>query len=118
MACRQYDCKQSSGHKLVAGGIEAFDPNLFVITHDLKDIFNTPPFYRIIQKDIEKAFRFVVKGYRPIVLFGIEAAELLAPWIKDKGGMKAWRGHFWEGSWPWKEGVAEMGPAPTTFLAA
>lgn len=33
---------------------------------------------------------------------GTETMELVWPWTIGSGGVKAWRGHWTEGYWPWK----------------
>jgi hypothetical protein len=30
---------------------------------------------------------------------GKEAANAIAPWLVERGGIKVWRGHFWSGTW-------------------
>lgn len=94
--CRQYDTVHGKDGKLVSGGIATFKPNLFVLTFDPADVHNTSAYYRQIFEDVRKAAHFVGLGYRVCVLFGKEACEAHAPFIKDNGGLKAWRGHWLE----------------------
>lgn len=103
ITCRQYDkVSLTKGTLTKERSLETFDPNLFVVTFHPREIRLTPPLHRLIRADIKKAFKFAAEGYRPCVLFGINATQLVAPWIES--GFKNWRGHFWKGSWPFKEG--------------
>ena len=112
MVCRKYDPQHGSGGKMVEGGIDRFDPNVFIVTFDPKDTHTTTAYVRQIQRDVAKAKVLVEKGYRPAVLFGKEAAELFAPHIKNNGGLKAWRGDWFEGEYPKTIGKLEEGFIP------
>lgn len=99
--CRQYDRLQFEKGEQKDGGIVTFCPNLFLITFDIDDILSAPSFYRQVKLDMEKCKRFVDAGYKPVVLFGTEAAALIAPYVEGSGGAKGWRGHFGEiEGWP------------------
>lgn len=113
ITCRQHDGKCWGGPKLRAGGIKKYDPNLFVISFHPSDALLVPALSRLIHKDIEKAVKRQTEGYRPLVVMGVEAKELIAPWLR--GGIKPWRGTFWEGSWPFKENSMLVEPG---FLEA
>ncbi len=91
--CRHYDTK-----------LLAYDPNLFIVTVHPRGIRLVNCYLRQIQRDVAKAFRFAIQGYRPAVLFGEGVVELYYPWIKNSGGLKNWRGHWWAGESPFKDG--------------
>jgi len=109
-ACRYYDRN---------GVVETFNPDCYVITFELNTIYQEPAFTRLLARDIQKSFDLAAKGYRPIVLMGNPAAELLAKYISGNGGVKSWRGE-WRTipSWPWLEGSTELPAASTRFIAA
>ena len=90
--CRQYD-----------EALVKFDPNVFVITLHPRSIHTVGCHQVQIQRDVSKALSFANKGYRPAVLFGDGPAQLYFPYIKDNGGLKSWRGHWWIGSNPFKD---------------
>ncbi len=102
LTCRQHDGNCWGGPSVRPGGIKRLDPNLFVVTFHPSDALLTPALSRLILADIKKAFKRAQEGYRPLVIMGTEAKELVAPWLK--GGIKTWRGTYWKGSWPFKEG--------------
>ena len=78
-----------------------FDPNLFIITYHPASVFRQLVYLRLIQEDIKKAKDFYEKGYRPLVLMGDKAVSMVdtTPFKVGKGGLRMWRGHYWEGSW-------------------
>jgi hypothetical protein len=105
IACRTFDnSREKSGDKL-EGGLLDFDPDVFIVTLDFKKVFKSKPLYRLIQKDVEKAAHFADQGHRPLILSGLEVLELVAPWLKGRGGIAIWRGHFWEGELPFKQTI-------------
>lgn len=106
ITCRQHDGK--CGPDLHKGGMKSFDPNMFVVTFHPSDALLVPALSRLIQADIGKAVRRMNEGYRPLVLMGTEAKDLLAPWLK--GGIKSWRGSYWKGEYPFKEGSMLLEP--------
>ncbi len=89
--CRRYDSY-----------INDFDPNIFIITYHPASVFRQLVYQRLIQEDIKKAKEFYEKGYRPLVLMGDKAVSLLddTPFKVGKGGLRMWRGSYFEGSWP------------------
>jgi hypothetical protein len=99
-ACRQYDDTSSRGGSIIPEGLITWNPNLFIPTLGLGSVIDVAAFRRLIQVDVEKAWRFAEKGHRPCVLFGKEPMELVAKFLH--GGPKNWRGHFYSGSWPFK----------------
>ncbi len=104
VACRHFDNYHCSEEGMVEGGLCQWDPNMFVITHDFNDIIGTPAFYRQVVMDLQKALNMTHYEFRPLVLCGKEPMKLVAPWTDRKGGVKDWRGHFWEGEYPFKRG--------------
>lgn len=104
--CRTYDTVHSDAGALSPSGIESWGPDLFLVTYHPREFFQVGAYYRQILRDLEKAFRFADRGYKPCVLMGREAVELVAPWtLAQGGGIKTWRSHWWEGSWPYHGGV-------------
>lgn len=103
--CRAWDCKSADTRGLpgIPGGLVRFDPNLFIVTFGLDDALEVDAFQSCMVNDIEKALRFAGSGFRPCVLMGKEAMELMPCMSGQTGGVKKWRGHHWEGSWPWKD---------------
>lgn len=81
-----------------------FSPNLFIITYHPASVFRQLVYQRLIQEDIKKAKEFYDRGYKPLVLMGDKAVSLLndTPFRVGKGGLRMWRGHYWEGEWPFK----------------
>jgi len=114
--CRKYDYQHGREGKLFSLGIGSWNPNIFVITFAPSECHNVPAYYRQIQRDVQKAAMFADKGFRPCVLFGSEAMTLFAPFTHLNGGLKAWRGHFFESD-RWDERlVTDTGKI--TFLPA
>lgn len=102
IACRIYDSRHGEAGLLVPGGIREFDPNIFLITFEPKDVFKVPSYFRQLGADMRKLRYFVNEGYRPLLLMGNEPAELFAPYIIGKGSSKTWRGHFQESEYKFK----------------
>ena len=100
IACRQYDRISACDGQRRQRGIADWNPNLFLITFHPAAILRTRALMRLVRRDMQKAFEFAAQGYRPCVLMGDKALSLIAPWTWGKGGVKAWRSHFWEGQWP------------------
>lgn len=102
ITCRQYDSKQWSAGGLIDGGIVGYNPNMFIITLAPIDSRMVPALGRLIVKDMEKAVRKASEGFRPLILMGTEAMDLVCPFLSGKGGAPAWRGHYMEAEeWPW-----------------
>lgn len=97
-SCRHYDKFHDRDTLLINGGIRAFNPNLFVITEHPKQLMKIPAYTRLFKSDIKKAYRFVEQGYRPCVLLGDKAMNMIFP--RWTGGVKRWRGNFVEARWP------------------
>ena len=102
IGCRVYDDRHMVDGELEPQGLLNFDPNIVLVTFDLKDVLGVPAYKRQIQRDLQKAKMLVEKGYRPLVTFGSEATELHLPWVRGKGGAKAFRGHFTEQEYKFK----------------
>jgi hypothetical protein len=103
-ACRHYDYEHAHNGEAGIGGIaDVFDTDLFYVTLDPRKVMGTQALYRLFKLDFERAASFVHLDYRPTLLCGSEVAGLVAPFKLD-GGVKDWRGHWWEGSWPFKRG--------------
>lgn len=98
--CRQFDSREYKKGNLVSGGIQGFAPDLFLVTYDPYDVLQIPAYVRQFGRDLQKAFKFADEGHRVLVLCGLEAMELVLPFLAGKGGVKSWRGHFVSGEWP------------------
>lgn len=77
-----------------------FRPDLFLVTIHPAMLLRSSAMTRLVQRDVRRAFEFAAKGYRPCLLMGDKAMNLVAPWLKD--GVKRWRGHWWEQDWSTK----------------
>lgn len=97
ITCRMYDDKRAVNGELRDGGLKQFNPNMFLLSLSPKEVKRVPAYHRQILANMAKARKFVDDGYRPLILFGNEAAELFAPYIRGAGGVKGWTGHFWAG---------------------
>ncbi len=90
--CRKYD----------NDGLTKFNPSLWLMSLHPRSIALVTCHYRQILRDVEKAFSFAEKGYRPAVLFGEDAAALYFPHLQGNGGIKTFRGHYWLGESPFR----------------
>jgi hypothetical protein len=99
--CRQYDGRSLIAGKIIPRGIINFNPNVFVLTFGIDMLTQGAAFQHLMKADIKKALRTIPKGGRPAILFGEPAINLFAPYCfgPGQGGVKAWRGHIFEGSW-------------------
>lgn len=86
--CRNYDVLS----------VGKFDPNLFLITFDPHDAMKTPAYRRQIQVDLSKLKTFISAGFRPLTLFGNEAAGIFTQGYSAK----TFRGHFFETDYKYK----------------
>ncbi len=84
--CRCYDT-----------GLDTFNPDHYVITLRPDTIYKTWSLLRVLQNDIEKAFRLAQQGARPIVLLGEVSKRLVLPGIE--AGVSKWRGHHGDLDW-------------------
>ena len=84
-----------------------FKPNVFISTFDIYAIRKLDANKVLFKADLQKAIRFIDKGYKPCLLLGEEPLHLVAPHL---GGVKTWRGHWWEGSWKWEPGKEQVIP--------
>lgn len=104
--CRQYDDSRFRSGVLDSGGLISWQPNVAVVALDLDSVLEVEAYKFMVQKDVEKACRFALRGYRPVVLFGTEVLSIVAGHLQ--GGSKKWRGHFWElEGWPFEARVRE-----------
>ena len=115
--CRSWDNKSvgPGGLPTISGGLIKWDPNLFIITFGLDDCLEmsrsekakSDAFHACMINDFAKALRFAGSGFRPMVLMGKEPMHLFPFTRKWQGGVKAWRGHWWEGNWPFTPMVSK-----------
>lgn len=101
-ACRYYDREV----------IKEFNPDCYLITQELRDVYQERAFHSLLKCDIQKAFFLAEKGYRPIVLMGLEAANLVASFVDGNGGPKRWRGMWEELTEGWPHLNASPAPKP------
>lgn len=73
-----------------------WSPSVILLTFDPADVHINPSYHRQILRDFERAMMLVSHGFRPLVLMGKEPAELFAPHIVGNGGLKGWRGDYYE----------------------
>lgn len=76
--------------------LQQYSPSAGVITYSFRDVLKEGVFYRLVLADLRKALWLSGEGYRPLVLMGQEAVDMVYPWASRKGGLKSWRGHWWE----------------------
>ena len=82
--CRRYDTE-----------LKRFNPNFYVCSLHPSALLRSPAALRLVQADVQKAFKFAEKGYRPVVLFGEKAAK---KFLGVDVGIKKLRGDYgrWE----------------------
>lgn len=102
VTCRIYDDRHGVKGALTPSGLLTFSPNIAIITFSPKDCIKVGAYYRQVKNDIGKAVGFAGKGYKPLVCFGNEPAELIFPHIVGHGSVKQWHGHFAEMEYKWK----------------
>lgn len=102
-SCRQYDGVQGRKYggtmTLESGGLDGWDPTMFVCTYHPAFILRSWSLLRVLASDIEKAFRFAEQGERPLVLCGDKALSLVLPGVQV--GPAKFRGTF--GKLDWKK---------------
>lgn len=113
LTCRHFDDSHTHRGKIELEGIKTFAPSRFLVTFPPESALEVTAYKRVIQEDIKKAWRFVQAGHKVCVLMGEPAFALLGGGLIEEGGVKNWRGHFWnvEG-WPFD--IANQKP---TFAA-
>lgn len=94
--CRKYDSQHGHEGVLTTGGVATWSPTMCLLTLNPSDVHQNPSYFRQIQRDMERAMMLVENGFRPLVLMGKEPAELFAPHIVGNGGLKGWRGDYFE----------------------
>lgn len=108
LTCRQYDKSHTYRGDIQSGGIKDFAPTRFLITFEPEKALEVTAYKRVIQEDIKKAWRFVQAGHRVCVLMGTPAFELCGGGLVAEGGVKLWRGHFFDvDGWPFDTMTAE-----------
>ena len=93
--CRRWD-----------SGLHQWGPTLAIPSYSIQDVRFQPTTVRLIQSAFEKAFRFVEKGERPVVICGVGAVKVYLPDLpltqewKKKSFLATWQGAvFREGLW-------------------
>lgn len=94
--CRSWDGVQNKD--LASGGLDAYEPNYFLVSFAPRDIVKTWSLLQVAQRDFGKAQR-LAEGRRLLVLLGDTAKQLVVPQLKD-GGLSKWRGHHGPLNWP------------------
>jgi hypothetical protein len=83
--------------------LRAYNPDVFFFADGLEAPIKTAALTRVNRAILKKAFKFAdLYGHRPLVLCGETACRLFWSYgfRPGHGGMKAWRGSYFEGSWP------------------
>lgn len=93
--CRRWD-----------SGVHQWKPTLAIPSYSIQDVRFQPTTVRLIQSAFEKAFRFVEKGERPVVVCGLGAVKVYFPDLpltqewKKKSFLATWQGSYHrEGLW-------------------
>jgi hypothetical protein len=113
-SCRNFDRHTAVGGARLSNtgsSLESWGPNVFIPTFDLGKLAEVGAYYALALDDVRKAMRFAASGYRPLLLMGAEATFFLAPWLAGAGGIKNWRGHWWEGDWRFMVNEQTAAPA-------
>lgn len=105
--CRQYDAQSADAlGKLRNGGIHGASVDSFIITFDHLDCIDVPARKLFVRRAFHLAAQLIARGYKPCILMGKEAAQLVYPSLfvtrtRDReAGFKSWVGHYWFGEWP------------------
>jgi hypothetical protein len=86
--CRRYD-----------EAITRFRPSLALLSCDMDTLRKTPAYRKLAIRHLTQAHDFYRRGYRPVILVGLEPGRLLMPWIGDSA--KKWYGTWQEiKGWP------------------
>lgn len=119
-ACRNFDRFTGVGGaiKQTSLSLESWGPNIFIPTFGLDKLMDIGAYYALALEDIAKAKRFAASGFKPLLLMGSEPAFFLAPWLAGAGGIKNWRGHWWEGDWRFMVNESTASPSAGFVPAA
>jgi hypothetical protein len=108
--CRYWDTQQTlspeSPVAYVDGGLKKYNPNVFILTFDIKTLEKADAFKVFFAKAFKLAKEFSDKSYRPIIACGPEVAVLLQPELFSTQEFdrdttfRSWVGHWWIGDWP------------------
>lgn len=104
--CRQYDDSRMVNHALqLTDGLATWNPNVFIVCYEPLKAMKTTAYKTYIEAALTKALSFFQQGYRPCILFGAEATQLLAPWTNSSVGTFAL--HWWESDrgWPFHKEI-------------
>lgn len=104
-SCRHWDTVRGFENEVLENSgrsLQDWAPDLFTLTFSPMKIVEVAAYEALAIEDIKKALRFAQAGYRPVVFLGAEGLEFAAPWLVGTGGIKNWRGHWWEGNWRWQ----------------
>lgn len=120
--CRKYDdlCASEDG-KVGTGGLVTFNPDMALITFDVVKAEQTSAMKIFLRKAFEWAVEYANKGFKPLILSGLEASRTVFPDLfsnqdsKDREtSFRNWIGHWAPTSWPiskdteiWKKGERE-----------
>lgn len=101
LTCRHFDESHTYRGDIQAGGIKTFSPTRYLVTFAPENALEVTAYKRVIQEDVKKAWRFVTAGHKVCVLMGEPAFQLLGGGLTEMGGVKNWRGHFFDATgWP------------------
>lgn len=102
LTCRHFDESHTYRGGIQTGGIKTFAPTRYLVTFPPESALEVTAYKRVIQEDIKKAWRFVLAGHKVCVLMGEPAFQLLGGGLPEMGGVKNWRGHYWDADgWPY-----------------
>jgi len=105
-ACRYWDAfHNQDGHPTDERSLISWKPNIFLCTFGLDKMVELGAYQALGFADIRKALKFADAGHRPLVTLGGGALGVVAPWLS--GGIKKWRGHWWEGEWKFEAQESE-----------
>lgn len=110
--CRYFDTKTNVAGKALeieGGGLQEFNPDIFIITFDVKQLEKADAFKVFFRRAFVMAKEFSDHGYKPLICCGLEVAMLLQPELFSSQEIdrdttfRSWVGHWWLGSWPFAQ---------------